>query len=162
MNRKLIFVTGASRGIGAVIAYELARNGFEVGCLLLDEQRKTFLEFHKYLMKISDYVYLPNPTRRMLFDTFSRYEKKKEIVPPKFPEQLSITIAAGLSVKESAITDAPILYGQHKDEKFLIIGSTLFKCRYDQGEFHLFGKEKMRYDIEKYILKYVNLKIQQN
>ena len=33
MNRKLIYVTGASRGIGAVIAYELAKNGFEVGCL---------------------------------------------------------------------------------------------------------------------------------
>lgn len=33
MNRELIFVTGASRGIGAMIAVELARRGFEVGCL---------------------------------------------------------------------------------------------------------------------------------
>lgn len=30
---KLIFVTGASRGIGAAIALELARRGYEVGCL---------------------------------------------------------------------------------------------------------------------------------
>lgn len=33
MKRELIYVTGASRGIGAVIAYELASRGFEVGCL---------------------------------------------------------------------------------------------------------------------------------
>ncbi len=33
MNRELIFVTGASRGIGAMIAVELARRGYEVGCL---------------------------------------------------------------------------------------------------------------------------------
>jgi len=137
-------------------------NGFEVGCLLSDKQRATFLEFNKYLMEISDYVYLPTPTRRMLFDTFSRYEKKKEIMPPKFPEQLSISIAPGLSIKGSALADSPILYGHHKDHKFLIIGNKLFKCHYDQGHFHLLGKEKMRYDIEKYILKYVNLKIQQN
>jgi len=33
MNKKLIFVTGASRGIGAAIALELAQRGYEVGCL---------------------------------------------------------------------------------------------------------------------------------
>lgn len=33
MSRELIFVTGASRGIGASIALELARRGFDVGCL---------------------------------------------------------------------------------------------------------------------------------
>ncbi|HYG42476.1 MAG TPA: SDR family oxidoreductase [Bordetella sp.] len=33
MSRELIYVTGASRGIGAMIAYELAHRGFEVGCL---------------------------------------------------------------------------------------------------------------------------------
>jgi len=33
MDSGLIYVTGASRGIGAMIAYELARRGYEVGCL---------------------------------------------------------------------------------------------------------------------------------
>ncbi|RZT94837.1 NAD(P)-dependent dehydrogenase (short-subunit alcohol dehydrogenase family) [Advenella incenata] len=33
MENKLIFVTGASRGIGAMIALVLAERGFEVGCL---------------------------------------------------------------------------------------------------------------------------------
>ncbi|WP_454689732.1 SDR family NAD(P)-dependent oxidoreductase [Achromobacter aloeverae] len=33
MSRELIYVTGASRGIGAMIAFELAARGFEVGCL---------------------------------------------------------------------------------------------------------------------------------
>lgn len=33
MNKELIFVTGASRGIGAMIALTLAERGFEVGCL---------------------------------------------------------------------------------------------------------------------------------
>jgi NAD(P)-dependent dehydrogenase (short-subunit alcohol dehydrogenase family) len=33
MKGELIYVTGASRGIGAMIAYELASRGFEVGCL---------------------------------------------------------------------------------------------------------------------------------
>ena len=33
MSRELIYVTGASRGIGAMIAHELALRGFEVGCL---------------------------------------------------------------------------------------------------------------------------------
>lgn len=33
MKKELIFVTGASRGIGAMIALTLAERGFEVGCL---------------------------------------------------------------------------------------------------------------------------------
>ncbi|MBV7483766.1 SDR family NAD(P)-dependent oxidoreductase [Bordetella sp. BOR01] len=33
MSPELIYVTGASRGIGAMIAYELAQRGFQVGCL---------------------------------------------------------------------------------------------------------------------------------
>lgn len=33
MKKELIFVTGASRGIGAAIALELAQRGYEVGCL---------------------------------------------------------------------------------------------------------------------------------
>jgi len=32
-DNKVIAVTGASRGIGAAIALELARRGFTVGCL---------------------------------------------------------------------------------------------------------------------------------
>jgi len=33
MTRELILVTGASRGLGAAIAFELAKRGYEVGCI---------------------------------------------------------------------------------------------------------------------------------
>lgn len=39
MDSGLIVVTGASRGIGAAIAFELARRGFQVGCLSRSGER---------------------------------------------------------------------------------------------------------------------------
>lgn len=39
MSQELVFVTGASRGIGAAIALELARRGFDVGCLSRSGER---------------------------------------------------------------------------------------------------------------------------
>ena len=38
MSRELVFVTGASRGIGAMIAFKLAERGYEIGCLSRSRQ----------------------------------------------------------------------------------------------------------------------------
>lgn len=137
-------------------------NGFEVGCILNEQQRIMMIELHQYLISTSTYVFIPKPTRTQFFDTYNGYEKIKGINAPAFQEQLGITIKSGLTINRDELLNLPIFYAQNKEHKFLIAGSSLFRCTYNEGIFHITQKETMRYDIEKYILKFTNLKIQFN
>lgn len=137
-------------------------NGFEVGCILSEPQRAKMVELHLYLISSSVYVFILKPTRQLFFDTYSSYEKMKEIKAPVFPEQVSIIIKSGLNADQAELLEYPIFFAQSKEHKFLIAGSTLYKCTYNEGVFHLTHKEAMKYGLEKYILKYLNLKIQFN
>ncbi|PSK92225.1 phospholipase D-like domain-containing protein [Taibaiella chishuiensis] len=137
-------------------------NGFEVGYILNEQQRMMMFELHKYLISSSVYIFTANPIRQHFFDTYSSYEKTKGISAPVFPQQISITMRSGLSVNHAELLERPVFYAQTKDQKFLQAGASLYKCNYHDGTFHLISKEIMKYDIEKYILKYFNLKIQFN
>jgi hypothetical protein len=137
-------------------------NGFEVGCLLNEDQRLMLLEIHRYLISSAIYQFIQRPLRRQFFDTYTSYEKMKGLNVPDFPDEMNITLKTGLSVNSVELSEFPIFFAQNKDQKYLVAGASLYKCLYHEGTFHLITKEQMRYDIEKYILKYFNLKIQLN
>jgi hypothetical protein len=137
-------------------------NGFEVGCILTEQQREIFLQFHIDLINSSPYLFDSEPTRKDFFETYSAYEALKGITPPGFPTELHICRDQNLKVNQDELEKHPIFFAQQKDHKFLLVGQTLYKCHYQLGKFTLLSKEQMRYDLEKYILKYNNLKINLN
>jgi hypothetical protein len=138
------------------------KNGFEVGYLLNDLQRKDFLDLHKHLIKTSPYVFIEKPMRGQLFATYSFYEQLKNIKAPVFENDIIIRGKKELLEKFSIFETMPLFYGKSKDkvpQNFIIGGNYCFKCSYDKGMFNVTEKINMNYNIEKYILKYDNLKI---
>lgn len=138
------------------------KNGFEVGYVLDEFQRQEFLSIHKHLIESADYVYQSNPTRLDLFQTYEGYEKTKGINPPIFPRDLCISFSSGLKVNNRELAEHAIFYGKSKDQEYIIAGGSYYKCKFSENTFLLTAIEKPRFDLEKYILKYNNLKIIQN
>jgi hypothetical protein len=135
------------------------KNGFEVGYVLQEEQRVEFLNIHNDLIKSAYYVFQNTPSRTALFQTYINYEDTKGIKAPVFPKDIIISIRKGMAVNESDLSELPLFYGRSRNGEYLIAGNSYFKCRIMDNTFVLFEKEKPRFDLERYILKYVNLKI---
>lgn len=135
------------------------KNGFEVGCILSEIQRLEFLEIHKHLIETGYYIYQSKPSRMELFQTYLNYEKTKGINPPTFPNDLIVTIKNGLNVNENELAKQPLFYGKSKDAEYLIAGNSYYKCKFKENTFMIIEKENPRFDLEKYILKYSNLKV---
>ena len=135
------------------------KNGFEVGYILNEIQRLEFLEIHKYLIDTGFYIFNNKPTRLELFQTYTSYENSKEIKPPIFSNDIAISIQRGLKVNEKELSEQPLFYGKSQDCEFIIAGNSFYKCKLKDNTFHILEKENPRFDIEKYILKYLNLKI---
>lgn len=135
------------------------KNGFEVGCLLTEKQRQEFLAFHKYLIETAYYHYASKPTRLDVFQSYIKYEIEKEMTPPTFPRDLVITIKNGVKLNEIEIKNELIFYGKKAKEEFLVCGKGVYKCLVKDGVFEIIAQEEPRYDLEKYVLKYFNLKI---
>lgn len=138
------------------------RNGFEVGYLLNETQRIEFLEFHKYLITISYFKFVSKPSREDLFNTYSTYETIKNIKVPKLPNEITIIVNSDIKINEKELIEQPLFYGISKNEEYIIVGNTYFKCKKTDDKFQITKKDCPRFDLEKYILKYSNLKIMHN
>lgn len=138
------------------------KNGFEVGYVLQEEQRVEFLNIHNDLIKSAYYIFQNTPSRMELFQTYSNYENAKGIKAPVFPKDLSISVRNGVVVKESDLSELPLFYGRSRNGEYLIAGNSYFKCKFINNTFLLAEKENPRFDLERYILKYDNLKINFN
>jgi hypothetical protein len=137
------------------------KNGFEVGYILNEVQRQEFLEFHKYLIKTSPYIFIDKPARELLFATYSLYEQLKNIKSPVFSENIEIRIKKQI-VNNNLLETLPIFFGKTKDkypQNYIIVGNYFFKCQCNNDIITVNEKANAIFNIEKYILKYKNLKI---
>jgi len=136
------------------------KNGFEVGYLLNEIQRNEFLDIHNYLIETSYYKFHLNPARIDFFNTYINYEMKKGTNDPIFPQDLIILINANLNV--NSLSKFPLFFGKAKDIEFIIAGDVYYKTKYNSGTFQIIEEAKPRFDLERYSLKYFNLKIISN
>lgn len=135
------------------------KNGFEVGYVLEENQRLDFLDVHKELIRSACYRYVQTPSRESLFRTYDTYERLKEMIAPVFPPSVNIVVGKHLAVHQPEITELPLFYAKSKQGECLIAGNLYFKCMVDNNTFTLLEKVHAVFDIERYILKYENLKI---
>ena len=99
------------------------------------------------------------PSRTELFETYGNYENTKGIKAPVFPKDIIISVRKGMAVNESELSQQPLFYGRSRNGEYLLAGNSYFKCRITENTFVLSEKENPRFDLERYILKYINLKI---
>ncbi|UPT70977.1 MAG: phospholipase D-like domain-containing protein [Flavobacterium sp. JAD_PAG50586_2] len=135
------------------------KNGFEVGYILSEQQRLEFLNFHKYLISISDYIFDAKPLRNEFFKTYKNYEKSKNIKGPDFPENIIVNLKKGQHFEEKGLSTLPIFYAKSDNDKFLACGNILIRCNYSDGIFDVIESCRPRFDLQKFILNYKTLKI---
>jgi phosphatidylserine/phosphatidylglycerophosphate/cardiolipin synthase-like enzyme len=134
-------------------------NGFEVGYIINDIQRKEFLDFHRRLIETAFYVFNAKPTRELLFQTHIAYEMVKGLNPPSFPKNLILSFKQGHIVNLDELKKNIIFYGRLKQNEFLIAGNSYYKCRINNNVISIIEIVKPRFDLEKYVLKFYELKI---
>jgi phosphatidylserine/phosphatidylglycerophosphate/cardiolipin synthase-like enzyme len=134
-------------------------NGFEVGSILNETQRKEFLDFHKKLIETSFYEFKNNPTRNDLFVTYIAYEQQKGLNAPLLPQNLVVSYKSTLNVYLEEFKSSIIFYGKSKDSEYLIVGNSFYKCNLIGSNIFLLEETKPRFDLEKYIFKFFELKI---
>jgi len=135
------------------------KNGFEVGYILDEPQRLEFLRIHKYLIETSFYIYQSKSPRIELFKTYIVYEMIKKMHPPIFPNNIVITIKSDLKVNQNELKEKPLFYGKSKNGEYIIAGNSFYKCKKKDSTFLIFDKDHPHFDIERYIIKFINLKI---
>jgi hypothetical protein len=136
------------------------KNGFEVGYVLNEEERKEFLEFHDFLFESSIYRYALAPTRKRFFDAYKTYEEQKGLRVPAFPDNITIEVDSDVRID---------LDGPHADFLFiskftsgtcsLSLAGGIYECSYKEGKITLRGRSKTPPPAEKYLLKFKNLTI---
>lgn len=136
------------------------KNGFEVGYVLSEIQRREFLDIHKYLIETSYYKFQNNPERIDFFTTYISYEIKKEANVPTFPKDICIKISSHYNIH--SLSKYPLFYGRAKDNEYIIAGDVCYLAKQNSGTFHIIEEVKPRFDLERYCLKYFNLKIISN
>lgn len=137
-------------------------NGFEVGSILNELQRKEFFDFHKKLIETSFYVFKNNPLRNDLFITYIAYEQQKGLNAPLLPQYPVITFTSTLNINLNDFKSSVIYYGKAKDSEYLIVGNAFYKCTLKGNSIFLLENAKARFDLEKYIFKFFELKISDN
>lgn len=134
-------------------------NGFEVGYILNETQRQEFIDFHKKLIETSFYFFEDNPTRNNLFQTYIAYEMQKGLKVPSLPQYPVITYKTNLNINLNDFKSSIIFYGKAKDSEYLIVGNNFYKCNLKGNNIFLLENSKPRFDLEKYIFKFLELKI---
>jgi len=137
-------------------------NGFEVGYILNETQRIEFLDFHKRLIETAFYVYDSKPTRNLLFQTYIIYEIKKGLNAPLIPQNLILSFKQAHNINLDELKNNIIFYGRLKEAEFLIAGNSYYKCRLKDNIISIIESVKPRFDLEKYVLKFFELKISES
>ncbi|HRG58686.1 MAG TPA: phospholipase D-like domain-containing protein [Bacteroidia bacterium] len=140
-------------------------NGFEVGCKLTKTQYSELLDFHKYLIRTSPFVFNPSPVRLELFKMYEYLEKLKGISPPFFGDDLVIELKGNVNVKQEELEGQPIFYARSKEsnsEQFLVVSNSTFKINIVNNIIYINESSKTIYNIDKFLLRYNNLKIKYN
>lgn len=134
-------------------------NGFEVGSVLNESQRKEFLDFHKKLIETSFYEFKNTPTRNELFVTYIAYEHEKGLNAPLLPQNAVVSYKSTLNVNLEELKSSIIFYGKSKESEYLIVGNSYYKCNLKGNNIFLLEKTAPRFDIERYVYKFFELKI---
>jgi hypothetical protein len=134
-------------------------NGFEVGYILNETQRLEFLDFHKRLIETAFYVFDSKPTRSLLFQTYIAYEMLKGLNAPSIPQNLIMSFKQVHNINFDELKKNIIFYGRSKETEFLIAGNSYYKCRLKDNIISILESVKPRFDLEKYVLKFFELKI---
>jgi hypothetical protein len=138
-------------------------SGFEVGTKLSNNAHKLVIEFHRHLVATSPFAFKADPTRKELFEMYDDLEKTKSINAPQFAENLLLVVKKGPHIKREELEKDPIYYGRSKDankEQFIIVGNSFYKASYEDGVFSIHESAKTTFNIEKFILRFKNLKIE--
>ena len=135
-------------------------NGFEVGCKLDEKQREDFLDFHKYLINHSNYIYKIAPQRMELIKTYINYEKYKNISPPLIPQDLVVKANTGINVEKGDFVKLPIFYGISEKNTHLTVGNYTYDCVFEGNTFTIVKKQYFQFNREKYFLKFFNLTLE--
>jgi hypothetical protein len=135
-------------------------NGFEVGCKLDEKQREDFLDFHKYLINHSNYIYKIAPQRMELNKTYINYEKYKRISPPLIPEDIIVKANTSINVEKDDFVKLPIFYGISDKNTHLTVGNYTYDCVFEGNTFTIVKKQYFQFNREKYFLKFFNLTLE--
>lgn len=137
-------------------------NGFEIGYILNEIQRVEFLDFHKRLIETSFYTFASKPARNLLFQTYIAYEMMKGLKAPLIPLNLILSFKQIQNINLDDFKRYIIFYGKSKETEFLIVGNTYYKCKLKANIISILETVKPRFDLERYVLKFFELKITDN
>lgn len=137
-------------------------NGFEVGYILDENQRAEFLDFHIRLIKTALYVFESKPTRNQLFQTYIIYEAIRGLNTPSFPQNLILSYRQTHNMNLHNLRKNIIFYGRFKESEFIIAGNSYYKCKIKGNIILILESTKPRFDLEKYVLKFFELKVSDN
>ncbi|WP_370089407.1 phosphatidylserine/phosphatidylglycerophosphate/cardiolipin synthase family protein [Ekhidna sp.] len=131
------------------------KNGFEVGVVLTEEQRKEFLRFHIHLIRNSFYRYSKDVTYLEFSETYSTYEKLKNLKPHPIPSKLTIKFPHSIS-GQVEMEGKPIFYGLNKKDNsvYIISGNRHFKGQLIRSVISIEDSVSPIYELEKYLLKF--------
>ncbi|MFH7010823.1 phospholipase D-like domain-containing protein [Flavobacterium sp. FlaQc-52] len=135
-------------------------NGFEVGCKLNEKQREDFFDFHKYLIKHSNYKYKIAPQRIDLIKTYINYEKYKNILPTQIPSELIVRANVSINVEKDDFVKLPIFYAISGKNTHLTVGNHTYDCVFEGNTFTIVKKQYFQFNREKYLLKFFNLTLE--
>ena len=94
-----------------------------------------------------------------MFVTYFAYEQQKGLTTPLLPQYPVIFCKSNLSVNFDEFNSSIVFYGKSKESEYLIVGNTFYKCNLKGESIFLLEKTAPRFDIEKYIFKFYELKI---
>lgn len=135
------------------------KNGFEIGYILNGSDREEYLMILESLIDSSFYTFSQKPKRIDFFKTYQEYENLKGITVPELPDEITIEYGQQLGINLNEISGGPIFFSKNHTETLLYIKSRIYRCVYDAGVFSIKCEEAKKYNSEKYLLKYNNLKI---
>ncbi|WP_336703195.1 phospholipase D-like domain-containing protein [Chryseobacterium indologenes] len=138
-------------------------DGFEVGYVLSEQQQEEFLDFHKYLMDNNIYLFKTDVKRKIIFETFKFYEQLRSHRTPFDSNDLEFLIKPVHKDSFKEISESLLFLGKKNDNGLttyiLIVDHTCYECHFSNNKITPLRTINYPYEIEKYFIKYSNLKV---